>query len=96
MFMGHYRFNGNPDALLIAYRRLVEMVPKSNLLFHVCVADQNGLSIYDACPTEEIFRGFSGSSDFRTLLREVGLPEVTVTPLGEIQRVYINGEQSTP
>jgi hypothetical protein len=75
VYIGIYRFDGEPDELLAAYDRLVAMVPLDGSAFHLCVPDEGGITIYDTCPSREAFEGFSTGAGFHAALRQAGLPE---------------------
>ena len=84
MFLGRYDFAGDPAELATRYDAMLAQIPPDNIGFHACVTHAGGLTIYDTCPTAEVFAGFSTSGGFRELVRAVGLPEPVVTPLGEV------------
>ena len=50
------------------------MMPESQVVFHACAIRENGITIYDACPTKEVFEQFSTSAEFRGATEAVGLP----------------------
>ena len=83
-FLGAYRFDGDPEELLAAHDRLMAGFPPDMIEFHVCIARPDGITIFDACPDEATFAGFSTSPEFRGALEGVGLPEPTVERLGVI------------
>ena len=93
MFLGTYRFEGDPDILKQGYDRMIETVPHANLHLHLCVPDEQGLTIYDTCPTRDVFMQFSGSDDFRELLNSLAMPAPTITPLGEIHSAFVSGNR---
>jgi hypothetical protein len=77
--LGIYRFAGDPGELLAAYDRLMAGMPAgSPPLVHLCVREPGGITIYDTCPSEEAFRGFSTSDGFHQALAAAGLPEPQV------------------
>jgi hypothetical protein len=94
MFLGTYRLKGNPAHLKPAYDKLLGMIPHANLHLHVCVPDDQGLWIYDACPTKEVFTAFSTSADFHNALKAAGLPEPRVTPVGEVHAAFVGGKRA--
>src|SRR5205823_941269 len=59
MFLGAYYFDGPPPELIPAYERLMAGFPPDGLELHVCVVRDGGLTVYDACPSAEIFAAFS-------------------------------------
>jgi hypothetical protein len=74
MHLGIYEIDGDPDELLPAYDRLMAGMPDGQVFFHACVVRDGGITIYDACPTREIFERFSTSDEFRSAAAAVGLP----------------------
>jgi hypothetical protein len=84
MFLGAYRFAGDPAELLAGYDRLMAGFPPGAISVHVCVADENGMTVFDACPTREVFLEFSSGSNFAAAVAAAGLPVPSVQPLGEI------------
>ncbi len=62
-YLGCYRFAGDPVELQAAHDRLVARFPKQDMDVHLCVATDEGLLVYDACPDREHFRRFSSSRD---------------------------------
>ena len=84
MFLGRYDFAGHPGDLLPRYHAMMDQVPDGDVGLHACITHPGGITIYDTCPTVEVFRTFSSSPDFLDLVRSVGLPEPTVTPLGDV------------
>lgn len=78
MYLGIYRFRGNPDDLLPAYDRLMADVGDGAIHLHACAIEEDGITIYDACPTREAFEAFSSSPEFRAATGIAGLPEPTI------------------
>jgi len=93
MFLGVYRFEGDTAQLRMAYERMLELIPHTNLQLHVCVPGDNGLSIIDTCPNKERFLSFASSSEFAEVLKTVGLPTPQITPMGEVHAAFINGNR---
>ena len=85
MFLGAYHFDGEPGVLLAAYDKLMQGFPPDSILLHVCVERADGITIYDACPSSDVFAGFSTSPDFRAALTAAGLPTPRVEPLGDVR-----------
>jgi hypothetical protein len=94
MFLGIYRFNGSKEELLPAYEKLVQMMPNENLHLQVCIADETGMSIYDTCPTREIFEAFSSSPDLQAALQSAGLPQPEIRQIGEIHAAIVGGRRT--
>ena len=84
MYMGSYRFDGDPDQLLAGYDRMMDSFPPEMLLVHVCVGRADGITIFDSCPSEAEFRRFSTSPEFRGALAAAGLPDPVVDPIGVV------------
>jgi hypothetical protein len=82
MYLGKYEFDGDPDELVAAYDRLMLGVPQESIGFHICVKREDGMTIYDTCPTADVFAAFSRDPEFLGAMVEAGLPQPTVTPLG--------------
>jgi len=84
MHLGTYRFEGDPDDLLVRYDRMLAGFPVDELLVHVCVRRTDGITIIDTCPTEADFRAFSTSAEFRGALDAVGLPSPVIESVGAV------------
>jgi hypothetical protein len=83
MFLGRYDFDGDPDTLLEAYDRMMASMPAEAIGFQICIRRDGGITIYDTCPSAEVFAEFSSSPQTREAMSGAGLPEPVVTPLGE-------------
>ena len=84
MYLGSYRFNGDPDQLLARYDTMFSQFPVEAIMFHACVRTADGITVFDACPDLAQFRAFASSAEFRGALDGVGLPEPTVTEIGTV------------
>ena len=84
MFLGTYRFVGDPTELAAAYDRLMGQFPDDQLLLHVCVTTDEGLVVYDTCPSQAEFRAFSKDPTVLNTMREAGLPAPLVEEIGEV------------
>jgi len=93
MYLGLYRFDGNREKFLVAYDKLLQNMPLDNLHLHVCVSDEKGISIYDACPTREIFEAFSNSPDMQEALKSAGLPKPEINQIGEVHAAFLGGKR---
>jgi len=93
MFLGTYRFEGNVDELTPMYEKMIASIPKESLHLHVCVRDAGGLTIYDTCPSREVFQSFSSSDFFHDALKAVGLPSPQVTLVGDVQAAILSGKR---
>ncbi len=85
MFLGAYHFDGDPEVLLVAYGRLMQRLPPDASDLHVCVERPDGITVFDACPSREIFAGFSSGPDFRAAVDAAGLPAPRVEALGAVR-----------
>jgi hypothetical protein len=74
MYLGIYDIDGDPRELLVVYDRLIAGMPEGQLFFHACAVRENGITIFDACPTKEAFEKFSTSAEFRNAAEAAGLP----------------------
>jgi hypothetical protein len=88
MHLGIYRFAGDPQELLPAYDRLMETMPPDGLLFHACIVEPGGIAIFDACPSEEAFRGFSTNPKLAEAFAAAGLPQPTIED-GEVHNALV-------
>jgi hypothetical protein len=86
MFLGTYRFTGDPTALAAAYDRLMATFPDDapQLLLHICVSTEDGLVVYDTCPSQADFHAFSNDPTVLAAMQEVGLPVPEVEEIGEV------------
>ena len=84
MFLGAYHFAGDPAELVTAHDRLTAQFPPGAFDLHVCVAHDDGIVVFDACPSREVFTGFSQSPDFLGAVAAAGLPTPRVEPLGDV------------
>jgi hypothetical protein len=89
LYLGALHFDGDPDALLLAYHRLLERFPPETLVLHICVRQDDGLTVLDACPTKEIFTEFTGGDAFRGAVAGAGLPTPRVEPLGDVHVAHL-------
>ena len=86
VFLGVYEFAGDPKELLAAYDRMMSGMPSDDVIFHACVERSEGITIYDCCPSAEVFAAFSSSDAFRHAIASAGLPEPTITAVGDVHR----------
>lgn len=94
MFLGTYRFEGDPAQLKQAYDRMLALIPQENMSLHVCVLDDTGLWVYDTCPTREAFTEFSAGADLHNAFKAAGLPEPKVDPVGEVHVAFVGGKRT--
>lgn len=84
MYLAIYEIEGDPEALLPAYDRVMAQIPEDAVVFHACAVREDGITIYDSCPTKEAFEQFSTSTEFRSACEAAGLPwphKITGLPL---------------
>jgi hypothetical protein len=93
MFLGIYRFEGDVTELRQGYERLLGLIPPANLHLHVCVADADGLWVYDTCPSREIFQSFAAGPAFRAALASARLPAPRVIPVGEVHAAFVSAQR---
>jgi hypothetical protein len=96
VFLGSYRFYGDPAKLRDAYDRLMEGYPPEAVQLHVCVIHADGITVYDACPSLEVFEDFSIGEQFAAAVASAGLPPASVTPLGEVHAAHLREEATGP
>ncbi|MFY9914674.1 MAG: hypothetical protein WAK18_08415 [Nocardioidaceae bacterium] len=89
MFLGSYHFDGNPTTLIAAYERLNATFPAGQHDVRICVVRDGGITVYDTCPSREVFAGFSTGSDFSAVLASIGLPPPRVEPIGDIHAALV-------
>jgi len=90
MYLCLYLFDGDPQALAAAHRRMVaDHYPASTLLLHALVRTGTDVAILDACPSREVHDAFAASAEFRGALTAVGLPEPRIQPLGDVEWLHV-------
>ena len=89
MFLGAYEFDGDPDELLAAYQRLMASYPPEALLLHACTVRADGITVFDACPSEAVFRGFSTGTEFTSAMEAAGLPVPRILHHGEVHLAHL-------
>lgn len=88
MYLGVYEIDGDPNELLAAYDRVMAGMPEEQVEFHACAVREDGITIYDACPTKEAFEQFSSGDEFRAAAEAAGLPwpsRITGLPLHTVR-----------
>jgi hypothetical protein len=88
VYLGVYEIDGDSDQLLAAYDRVMDMTPDDQVHFHACAVREDGITIYDACPTKEAFEQASSSAEFRAAAEAAGLPwpnRITGLPLHAVR-----------
>ena len=89
MYLGAAYFDGDPDELLPAYQRMLEKFGLETLDVHLCITRDGGLTVFDACPTKQIYEEFTRSETFLGAIAEAGLPAPRVSGLGDIQVAHV-------
>lgn len=89
MFLGAYHFDGDPAALASGHQRLLDRLPPASLDLHLCVLRDDGITVFDACPSPEVFAAFSRSAEFSAEVTAAGLPAPRIEPVGEVQVAYL-------
>ena len=84
MFLGAYHFDGEIRALLEGYDRMVAQFPPGAIDLNVCIARDDGITVFDACPSRDVFAGFSQSPEFLAAVDAAGLPRPRVEQLGDV------------
>jgi hypothetical protein len=84
MFLGAYHFAGATPELLAGYDRLMAQFPPGAIDLNVCIAHDDGITVFDACPSRDVFAEFSQSAEFRAAVAAVGLPAPRVEQLGDV------------
>jgi hypothetical protein len=89
MFLGSYRFSGDPDVLLAAYARLRTDLPEEDIVLHLCLRRDDGITVLDACPSREELEAFAAGPELAAALAAVGLPTPDFRVLGEIHTAIL-------
>jgi hypothetical protein len=84
MFIGTYRFTGDPTELAAIYDRFMTQFPDDQLLVHICVRTDDGLVIFDTCPSRAEFVAFSTDPSVLAAWAEAGMPAPQVEEVGEV------------
>jgi hypothetical protein len=84
-----YHFDGNPDELLAGYEQLMAVYPPDILELNVCVVRDDGMTVYDVCPSRAVFEQFSRSAEFTGAVAAAGLPAPRIESLGLIHAVHV-------
>lgn len=69
-----WRFTGDPDDLLARYDGIITEVPEGQMRLHACLRAEDGILIFDTCPTRERFEELRDSGWFSDLFTRHGLP----------------------
>ena len=79
MHLGIYEFRGDPEELVPAYERLMASLPAGNVSWHLCARSDEGIVVYDTCPSEDVFHAFSSSAAFHQAIAAAGLPHPAIS-----------------
>ena len=90
MILGAYHFDGDPDVLMAAHRRMMELFPPSGLDLHIAVTHERGMTVFDACPDLETHKAFVASPEFRGAIAQVGLAAPKTEVVGEVHFAHLN------
>ena len=66
--------------------------PIDALDVHLCITHDNGLTIFDACPTKAIHEQFTKSDTFLDAVAGAGLPAPRIEGLGDVQAAHLREE----
>lgn len=89
MYLGTYRFEGDPTELVAGYDQLMAALDVRGFELHVCAVDTSGISVVHGCPTEAIFREFETSDAWASACLGAGLPAPTVAHHGEVHEAQL-------
>jgi hypothetical protein len=92
MFVASYTFTGDVETLKAGHAKMLELMGTDGTFMHVAVVGDGQLTILDACPSREVFEGFSQGEFFLSLLTKCGLPQPKIEPLGEVH-AYVFEQQ---
>lgn len=90
VFLTAYHFEGDRETLVLAADRLLTAYPPSSLSLFLCAVRPGGLTVIDACPSEEVATAFRTSPQFAASLAAAGLPEPRIESLGDVHRSVVN------
>lgn len=82
---------GDTADLVARYEALVAEVPAENMRFHACARTNNGIVIFDTCPSKEAYDSFWSSPDVLALLERHGLADPTERLDFPVVRAYAGG-----
>ena len=86
-----WKFSGDPDDLAQRYDALIEELPTSEFIAHLCLRAPDGLVVVDVCPSEAAFQGFSTDPGFRAARRRHGIPDPSTLDDHPVHVAFING-----
>jgi len=89
MFLASYEFDGDVEALLPAYYRLVDSMPPGVVELQLCVARPGGITVYDSCPSQQDFEAFTSGPHFAAAVEAAGLPPARIIGVGEVHNTIV-------
>ena len=92
LYLGAAHFDGDPAELLSGYHRLLERLGIENLDVHLCILRDDGLTVFDACPSKPVYEEFTTSDMFLGAVADAGLPVPRIEGLGDIQVAHLRQE----
>jgi hypothetical protein len=92
LYLGAVHFDGDPGELLPAYHRLLERFGIDTLDVHLCIVREDGLTVFDACPSKAVHQEFTTSDMFRDAVAAAGLHAPRIEGLGDIQVAHLSKE----
>jgi hypothetical protein len=94
MYLTAYHFDGEPKRLLAAADRLLEIYPPSSLSMFVSIGRDDGITVIDACDSEQTAVAFRTSAELAASLTAVGLPAPRIEPLGEVHQSIVKASSN--
>ena len=92
LYLGAMHFDGDPGELLPGYHRMLEGLGINSLDVHLCIVRDDGLTVFDACPTKAVYEEFTTSTMFRGAVAAAGLPAPRIEGLGDVQVAHLRQE----
>jgi hypothetical protein len=92
LYLGAVHFDGDPGELLPAYHQVLDRFGIDTLDVHLCIVRDDGLTVFDACPTKAVYDEFTSSDAFLAALAAAGLPAPRIEGLGDIQIAHLRSE----
>jgi hypothetical protein len=92
LYLGAAHFDGDPGELLPAYHQVLERFGIDALYVHLCIVRDNGLTVFDACPSKAVHEEFTKSDMFLDAVAVAGLPAPRIEGLGDVQVAHLRHE----
>jgi hypothetical protein len=86
-----WTYVGDPDELVARYEAMIAEVPEENMLFHACARTEDGIVIFDTCPSKEVFDDFYGRPEVQALFARHGLDRPAESVDFPVVRAYARG-----